>query len=142
MKISEHFDVREFVPKEIWDKWGVNSIWWVNPKLVELAELIRNHFNASVTINNWHTGGSFNWRGLRTPSCTEGASLSQHRFMNAIDINVGGKNSDEVFDEIFKNQGKFMTIGLTTMEDKSMTKGWTHLDCRNTGKKELLIVKP
>lgn len=142
MKISEHFDIREFVPKEIWDKFGEQSIWFVRKETVEFAEFLRNHFGKAITINNWHTGGTFNFRCLRTPSCTEGAAYSQHRFMNGFDFNVAGMTSDEVYDHILANQDEFMKAGMTTMENKSMTKGWTHIDFRWTGLNKILIVNP
>lgn len=142
MEISEHFDIREFIPPEIWSKFGTQSRWFVRPEIVNFAEFVRNHFGKSVTINNWHTGGSFHYRGLRTPECTEGAANSQHRYMNAIDLNVSGMTSDEVYDHILANEKLFMEAGLTTLEDKAMTKGWTHCDFRNTGLDKILIVKP
>lgn len=141
-KISEHFDVREFVPPEIWNAFGENSQWFVRPEIVRLAEFIRNHFGKPMTINNWHTGGIFHYRGFRPRSCNEGAELSQHRICGAIDFNIEGLTDDEVYDEIIKNEAAFMAAGLTTLEDKTITKGWTHGDMRWTGLSHILTVKP
>lgn len=141
-QISEHFDIREFVPQEIFNQFGEKSRWFVSERMVKFAEFLRDHFGKGITINNWHTGGKFHYRGLRTPQCTEGATNSQHRYMNAIDFNVAGMTSDEVFDHIIANKELFMAQGLTTLEDKAMTKGWTHADMRWTGMSDLLIVKP
>ena len=173
MKISEHFDVRELVPKEVFDVWGYKSAQFVSDNIVNILEFthgfFEQHFKAedsnvdsvSIMINNWHTGGTFNWRGLRTVDYINSqiakgiktAKLSQHvgGSTNASDINVvlkfkGGKtlivNSDIIYDLILKNEAAFMTAGLTTLENKSMTKGWTHIDCRYTGLKNIYIVNP
>lgn len=115
----------------------------------------------SITINNWNNGGSFNNRGLRTVKYindqiakgVKTAMLSQHigGSTNAIDFNVtihfkGGKsliiNSNDIYDIIIKNEKVFMDAGLTTLENKVMTQGWTHADCRFTGLTNLYIVNP
>lgn len=114
-----------------------------------------------VMINNWASGGQFNNRGLRTvkyitDQIAKGiktAMLSQHvgGSTNAIDFNIvitfkGGRilivNSNEIWDIIKAHETEFMAAGLTTLEDKSITQGWTHADCRFTGLAHLLIVKP
>ncbi len=114
-----------------------------------------------IMINNWATGGTFNNRGLRTFDYIKGqldkgiktAKLSQHigGSTNAIDFNVvlhfkGGKlliiNSNEVYDIILKHEKEFIAGGLTTLENKTMTQGWTHADCRFTGLQTIYIVNP
>ena len=96
MMVSAHFDIREFVPKPIYDQYGANSIWFIDHRLIEGAEWLRAHFNAPIIINNWHTGGKFQERGFRVPTTTTGARLSQHKFGRAIDFNVQGMTSDQV----------------------------------------------
>ena len=121
-----------------------------------------------VVVNTWHdpvlikaTGNKFENRGLRTVTYINAqvakgvktAMLSQHvgGSTNAEDFNIvifykGGRTrvvpSDEVHDIITANSAVFMAAGLTTLEDKAMTKGWTHADCRFTGLNEIYIVKP
>lgn len=41
MRISTNFDIREFVPKSIWDKYGINSVWFISPKIIEIAEFYK-----------------------------------------------------------------------------------------------------
>jgi len=170
-KISEHFDVREFVPKEVYDIYKENSKQFVSRDIIRIAEYCWFFFNeqfkaddvekVSIMINNWHYGGTFNNRGLRTfdyiksqlDKGVKTAKLSQHigGSTNAIDLNVvvyykNGTSkvidSDIIYDLIIKNEMLFMGSGLTTVENKAMTKGWTHLDCRFTGLKTLNIVNP
>lgn len=172
-KPTEKFDVRQFVPKTVYDKYGQNSWWFISDNIVKLADFTESFFetyfkgidltieDVKILINDYHVGGKFENRGLRTVDYINSqlakgvktAKLSQHvgGSTNAIDFNIvlvykGGRqrvlNSDEVWDIIFKNQEVFMAAGLTTLEDKSITKGWTHADCRFTGLDKLLIVKP
>lgn len=170
--VKQRFDVREFVPKEVHDIYKEGSWQFVSDNIIRLSVFIYNFFTShytkdpsvekiSVMINNWHVGGQFNWRGLRTVKYIQSlinagkktATLSQHigGSTNAIDFNIivhykdGRKetvNSDKVYDLIIANQKEFMQAGLTTLENKKMTQGWTHADCRFTGLKELHIVNP
>lgn len=142
MKISEHFDVRELVTPEIYAKFGSNSKWFVTEKQINFAEFLRNHFGKAITINNWHTGGHLQNRGTRNPISDVGAVYSQHKLANGIDFNVSGMGSDQVYDYILANEKLFMEAGLTTLENKLFTKGWTHADFRITGLNHILIVNP
>jgi hypothetical protein len=153
MKISQNFDVREFVPKLIWDQFKEKSTWFVNQKAVQLAEFYKSFFTTyyknklgndkvktvTVTINNWHIGGGKQWSGLRTAEFTEGGVRSQHRFMNAFDCELtiifnDGKFQEVDYKEIHKvikdNEAMFMANGLTCLEDVSDAPGWLHSDFR------------
>jgi len=138
MKVSANFSLNEFFPTDFYAKWGEASIWFLDMRIVTLAQFVRDHFSLGVTVN----GAGNNYRGFRPPDCTVGGKLSQHRFGRAIDINVSGLSSDAVFDEILKNERAFMKAGLTTLEDKADTPTWTHMDIRETGMKTIKIVKP
>lgn len=174
--LSGHFDVQEFVPKQVYDVYGLQSKQFVSNGLVIMAEAIHKFWsdkfigkeyngkkvkNISVLINNWHIGGTFNWRGLRTvdyinEQLNKGiktAKLSQHigGSANAADHNIILKfedntaivlPSDFVFDTIIENEKYFLEAGLTTLENKKMTQGWTHADCRYTGLEKIFIVNP
>jgi len=142
MKVSEHFLLQEFVPEELFQQFGSRATWFIDRRIVAIAELIWTRFAKPVTVNNWHIGGTFQNRGFRTPSTTVGAKLSQHRFGRAIDVNVSGKDPQEVYYDIIKTFSIYQGAGVTTVEDVEFTSGWTHLDCRDTGSKQLLIVKP
>lgn len=142
MKVSENFVIQEFVPKAIFDTWGDRSRWFVDPRVFVVAQAMRMHFGRSMTINNWHTGGSLSNRGFRAPGSTVGGQLSQHRFGRAFDFNIPGMTAKEVYDEIRRHERKFMDLGLTTLEDVAFTPTWVHCDVRTTGLTSLLIVKP
>lgn len=132
-----YFKTQEFVSKEIYAKWGENSLWFIDPRLIKLADFIREFFDKPVKIND---GGQYNYSGFREPECTVGAKLSQHRFGRAIDIKVTGMAPRAVFDAIRANESKFMEAGLTTLERAEDTPSWTHCDIRHTGLGHILVV--
>jgi len=142
MQIRKDFDLREFVPPEIWRRFHGASRWFIDEDTLDLAQFIREYFGKRVTINNWHYGGDFRYRGFRPPGCDGGASLSQHKFGKAIDFNVSGLSPDEVREEIFANKSTFMNEGLTTLEDGEIADTWVHADLRNTGDDDIFVVKP
>lgn len=141
-KASKNFYFHELVPIEIYNRYGDNSRWFIRPEIISLAEFYRSYFDAPVTINNWYWGGDWQWRGYRTPQCSVGSKYSQHRLGCAIDMNIKGITPDEIRNEIMANQDIFMNEGLTTLEHKDYAPTWVHSDIRNTGLKEILIVKP
>jgi hypothetical protein len=138
MQVSEHFDIREFVPPEIYNQFKDNSIWFIDPKIIKVAEFVRSFFKKPVTINNWFTGGQYKESGYRLPNTTTGASLSQHKRGTAVDIKLPDVDYEEIRKIILANANTFMGAGVTTME--AGTKTWIHLDCRNTGLNHILLV--
>jgi hypothetical protein len=142
MKLSDNFDIEEFVPKAIFAGWNKRSIMFLDPRLIALAEFHRTFFDLPVYVNNWDSGGAFSLRGFRPPNTTTGGNLSQHKFGRAYDSNTSGMTAKEVYDVILANEKAFMKAGLTTMENVDFTKGWNHLDIRWTGLDHILIVNP
>ena len=140
MQVSKNFVLQEFIDPDTYKKWGDKSIWFIDPKVIHIAQLLRDKSGRAVTINNWSVGGLYKLSGLRPLDATIGAKLSQHKFGRAIDVKIQGYNPEQVHDLIKNNWLEFKEIGLTTLEDLSLTKTWTHIDVRNTGKDDLLIV--
>jgi hypothetical protein len=148
-KISAHFDLREFVPKSVYDIFGDSSIQFIDPRIINLAEFYRSYFGKAVTVNTWSNGGAFKERGFREPNTTTGAMYSQHKMGRAFDCNVDGITPNEMYIEILKKPQPFIERGLTTLESISYTTGWLHSDCRNVQGFDVtlftngvLIVKP
>jgi hypothetical protein len=142
MKVNTYFDLEEFVPPQIIKLFGKNAIWFINPKVIELATAYREFFKLPVVINNWHTGGQFSYRGYRPPRVNIGAEYSQHKLGNAFDCNIGAMTEKQMFDAVKTNFEYFKKFGLTSIEDYRFTDGWLHSDVRPTNSNELLIVKP
>lgn len=166
MKISQNFDIREFVPKSTFQKYGVNSTWFVSEKSVKCAEFYKSFFTSYyknklgndkvksvlIVINNWHIGGVKQYSGYRPPEYTEGAKESQHRAFNAFDceiwivFNDGTKKEvdyNEIHQIIKDNESEFMANGVTRVEDVSIATRWLHTDFAFIpNQKNILVVKP
>jgi len=144
MKVSANFSLNEFVPPEIYNRFGDKALWFIDRKVINIAQFIRERFKNSVTINNWSGGGRFSFRGFDPPKgYRKASSLSQHRQGRAIDLNVKGATPDEVREDIIKNFSTYHKLGLTTIEHGDFAKTWVHLDVREIpNATEVFIVKP
>ena len=138
MKVSKDFTLAEFVPAAIYEHYVDKSIWFIDPKIVQMAQFIRDRFGKPVTINNYLSGGSYQYSAFRDSACTIGATNSQHRHGRAIDFRIQGMSPMEIRADIIKNFDLYRTTGLTTIEGGTPT--WTHIDCRYTNMDSLLIV--
>lgn len=142
MQLTKDFILQEFVPSEIYTQFGDKSIWFIDPKIPVIVQALRDIFGVPVVINNWHTGGHYNNSGYRTPKCTEGALLSQHRFGRAADLKPSGMTIRAAMDKVKENYPMLKELGLTTVENIASTPTWLHIDTRWTGLDDLLIVNP
>jgi len=143
MKVSNNFYLQEFVDEGTYKQWGDSSIWFVDPRIITLAQFIRERLGKPCTINNWHGGGKFQYSGFRPPKCTVGATLSQHRFGRAIDLKVKGMTADQTREDIMDSWKIYhKATALTTIEDGAYAPSWCHIDIRTTGMDDLKIVKP
>ena len=140
MRVSKNFILQEFIDRDTYETFGVKCIWFIDPKVIEIAQLLRDKSKRAVTVNNWHSGGQYNLSGFRPPSTKIGAKLSQHRFGRGIDVKVEGMTPAQVHELIYKHEDEFKDTGLTTLEDLRLTKTWTHIDCRQTNKDNIFII--
>ena len=140
MKLTNNFSLQEFIDPDTYKRFGTSSVWFIDPKIVTLAQFIRERLGKPCTINNWSSGGQYQYSGFRPPKCSVGASMSQHRFGRAIDLKVKGMKADEVREDIIQNFDIYKKVGLTTIEDGAFAPTWCHIDIRDT--EGLLIVKP
>ncbi len=142
IKVSKDFSLHEFVPRIIYQRYGVNARWFIRKEIIDLAQFYRDWFEAPLYINNWFWGGPRQNRGFRTPNTRVGALYSQHKLGAAFDCNVKGMSPDDVRQEILDNSAEFMAAGLTTLEDPAFAPTWIHSDIRRTEMDEILIVRP
>jgi len=137
------FDIREFVPPQIWNRFKEQSVMMMDPKVFDIAVLYRTYFDVPIIINNWFIGGPYMYRGYRPPRVNVGAEFSQHKTGRAFDCHSPNISPQEMYKMILKDPQLFMDAGLTTLEDISFTKTWLHSDCRIvTTTTDILIVKP
>jgi hypothetical protein len=162
-KVSDNFDIREFVSKETFDRYGVNATWFVRKQTIDTAEFYKSFFtdyykkklgankvaSVSIVVNNWHFGGGKQFSGYRPPSYTEGAKESQHRAFNAFDCEIwvvftDGKRQEvdyvEVHRVIMQNEALFLSKGITCIEDVRDATGWLHTDFRYIPNQTKLLV--
>lgn len=109
-------------------------------KLIDIASFIRRNTNLPVIINNYNSGGSLGFRGFRPIDCNIGASMSQHKYMNAIDINIGKMSPVEMFEYVKSNARDLYNLGLRRVEDISITPTWLHLDCKEHNENAILVI--
>ena len=138
MKISEHFDIREFIDPESYQARGVKSIELIDIRIVRCVELLREITGKPIIINTWHINGQYKESGLRQMNTATGAKYSQHKYGRAIDVKVSGMKAEDVRKIIRANWSEFKAAGLTTIEKDTPT--WVHMDCRYTGLETLYEV--
>lgn len=128
MYIPRHFKVYELVDKATFDRFGLQALMFLNPLGLQALDGIRDFFDAPVTVNNYHAGGSFQFRGLRPRSCTVGAEYSQHRLGNAFDCDIAGVSADQARKIIMdhRNDPRFLFINCIEADVN-----WLHFDSRN-----------
>ena len=144
MKVSTNFYLQEFIDPDTYKRFGDSSIWFIDPRIITLAQFIRERLAKPCTINNWNGGGKFKYSGFDPPGgYRKATSLSQHRFGRAIDLKVSGMEADEVRADIQSHWDLYhKATALTTIEHEDFAPTWTHLDIRTTNMDELKIVKP
>jgi len=110
----EHFDVHEWVYPELYKKYLVNKkpdmkLWSViDERVLITADRVREFVNIPVSINDWINGGNFKESGLREPSTSTGADLSQHKFGRAGDLKFNSsKWNPELLRQYMKSIGCF-----------------------------------
>lgn len=85
--LNKNFRVREFRCRD-----GTDKI-LISKRLVELLQIIRDHFGAAVTINSGYRTASHN-------AAVGGATKSQHLYGRAADIVVTGHTALEVYNYV------------------------------------------
>jgi hypothetical protein len=126
--IPDHFSIKELVPPTLYSEMGDAAIILLDDRILRILDAVREHFGVPVTVNNWHSGGSFKQRGLRTEMVPGGAKHGPHFFGRAADFDVQGMTADMVRREIMANQSEEAFSLITGMET-GVT--WVHLDCAN-----------
>ena len=144
--IKTNFNIKELVSRRVFESQGNYSLGLLRPTLIRGLHYLRLYFDASIYINTWayqNNIGSFHQRCFRQMHITTGARFSRHKYGMAVDFNVKGLSSSEVFDDIVSNQDDFLNAGFSTIEDTFYTPTWTHLDIRATDlNNQLLVVSP
>ena len=143
MRVSTNFYLHEFIDKKTHKRFGSASIWFIDPRIIQVAQFIRDRHKKPITINNWSSGGQYNYSGFDPPGgYRKSTSLSQHRFGRAADLKFSGMTVQEAYKDIMENQDIYLKVGLTTVENIKATPTWLHIDIRETKMDEIKIVNP
>jgi len=135
-EIKEFFKIEELVSKEVHKKYGEAAWRFMCPRLLHTMLVVRRGLNRSITVNNWHRGGSSQQRGLRENTCdmvskktkSNRLYLSAHTFGRALDFDVKGMTAVEVREWLVENE-KTLPYKIR-LENKMKGKpiSWVHLD--------------
>lgn len=118
-KISEYFDIREFISKQTWDRYGNQSFWFVQHRIINSCKLLHRKIadrydipqtDVTVVINNWYktsdTQNSYEYEGF--VSGNDNAKLyemgklndddydSFHRQGHAVNVKVNVKINNKI----------------------------------------------
>lgn len=137
VKLSKNFILQEFVSKTFWEKWGERSIWFIDQRIVESVQTLRDELGVPLTINNWFYGGSRQASGLRVEGMLEWLAYSQHSFGRAVDVVSSSITADDMRQFLYSNKNKFPHI--TAIETNV---SWLHIDCRETKMNDYLLFNP
>lgn len=134
---SKYFKIQELVSEQVYKKYGEKSWLFIDEKLIKVLDLIREHFEKPIIVNNWLWGGNLHQRGLRANKDEMVVNkkdyyISQHCLGKAVDFNVKGMTAQEVYEEILKSKDKFYLI--SRIENIKNTPTWVHIDVANTEK--------
>lgn len=129
--LTANFNLDEFVSREFYQ--GLE-------RMANIVQFIRTSTGQSVTINNWWSGGTLNNRGHRMPNTTVGSPTSEHRVMNAVDVNIGKWSGAQMVDWAERNATALYRLGVRRIEDPKLTPTWLHLDCRQHAEREIRII--
>lgn len=142
MTIRDYFDIREFVCKHVYGKFGDSAWQFFDDRLMDTIFTIREKLGKPITVNNWHLGGSFSQRGLRCNVCSlvsektrlEKVYVSAHMQGTGVDFDVKGMSSEGVRSWIKANQ---IILPFPVRLEKGVN--WVHLDMRNDGRNGKVI---
>lgn len=135
-EIKKYFKIQEFVSPKVYKKYGEGAWQFICPRLLHTLLIIREGLGKPMTINNWHVGGKFSQRGLRSnmgsifmSKFKKGSMyLSAHVMGRAVDFDVKGMTAPEVRDwlEGIEKELPYKIRLENKMKGKQIS--WVHLD--------------
>lgn len=142
--IPTYFDSEELVCKHVHDKHGDKSLMFFDPRILKVADWIRERLNKPVYVNNWDSGGTYDERGLRCILCplvkdkvlADTLYLSGHIFGRALDLDVQGMVAEEVRQWIYKNR---FILPFPVRLEANVT--WVHIDVQIQNDEPVYIFK-
>ncbi len=137
MKVSKNFILQEFIDPLFYDEYSEKAIWFIDARIIQSAQALRDNLGIPLTINNWYYGGQRKESGLRLPYSQNYSQFSQHSFGRAVDIVSDQMSAQEMRNHLYQN--KHLYPHINAIEDKV---SWLHIDCRTTISDNYLIFSP
>jgi hypothetical protein len=133
-QVSKNFILPEFISKDIWDKYGYNALWFIDNRIIETCQKLRDNLGIPLTINDWYYGGSRHESGLRVDGMKNYSPTSQHTFGRAVDIISKDMTAQEMRQHIYDNKYEYPYIKAIERDVS-----WLHIDCRSTNSKNFIL---
>ena len=124
-----NFDIKELVPKKVYDLRGDKSWELLNPMILYSYQELRNYISKPIIFNDWANGGDRYNQFLRLHDYYKNLSFSQHLYGNAGDGFVDGIDAEELRQIVIHLKKVQKLEYVTGMEDGV---SWLHIDCRPT----------
>ena len=125
----KYFQVWELVDQKTYEEMGLRALSLFNPKILIALDNVREYFGRHMTVNTWHDGGQFQWRGYRTVEAAKAlGSISgheQHQQGNAFDFDIQGYSANTIRRAIKADQDNPMFEGIMRLEANVP---WIHKD--------------
>lgn len=129
--LKNHFNIKELVCPHCYNTFNDKSWQFLSTEILSVLYTLRYEiFKCPIVINTWAMKGTLSQRGLRCNRCSlvkdkKKVYLSAHQLGKALDFNVEGYTTEEVYQKIKDNVDKFKYP--IRIEINSTT--WCHIDC-------------
>tara|TARA_R110000796_G_scaffold227145_1_gene343718 strand:- start:428 stop:862 length:435 start_codon:yes stop_codon:yes gene_type:complete len=134
----KNYVVQEFVDKKTYQRFGDKSIRYLDVRMLKLSDWLREKTDSPITINNWHTGGQFNWSGIRTTRSSYYSDYSGHSWGSALDYKSKTHSAAQLQQLVIDNWEEVKRVtGLEGLrfEHPDCTPTWCHMDSMQTDDK-------
>lgn len=123
----KHFQLYELVDRRTFEAQGDTAWDLFRSEALEALDDLRDYFDAPITVNNWHDGGPFQWRGYRTreKAAELGAPNSRHAHGDAFDCDITGITAEEARHRICANKDHPLLNKIMRLEGRVP---WLHFD--------------
>lgn len=133
----KNFSLKELVSKKCYNKYEERAWQFLDIRMVQNLQAVRDHYGVPVYCNNWHRGGRFSYRGFDEGGFRE-HGYSQHNHGRAIDFTVKGITSEQVRQDIIDGKIELPHPDVWLEDDVA----WVHMDIRDSDKKGVYVFQP
>lgn len=125
------FKAHELVPPSVYKEHGERALRFIDTRIIDILTFLRDYYKSPITVNNYMYGGQLKNRGLRLEGLPFFRKYSCHSFGRAVDFNVKGVPTEQVYQDIFNMADDLKTLKLTGVEDIADATTWTHITVSN-----------